>query len=342
MIRKFFQHGLISITIATLLFFGCNDTAIQPNRNGGLSADALGSSVVIADDLELLKDSGVATDTVYGVFSIGWNQFIAPNQQTAQTSGHAFAIATAEQQAVPGDRLRRASGLDLGDVTVKYSGNSVALNKRETFIGGFVYALFQKHRDTSAVALDYGPGATYDFVVSGSADFNPLTVSLIAPDALLDITSNASGDTIRATEDFALTWSGGFADREIVIKITPHFGHRGGFQPGGKGPKPGQRGRFGNGNGPENGDVSSGDFSGARPGDRPMPHQRPGAIFVKLDNNPGEYTITAEQLQELLSEFDGHGFAVHVFQLSVQPFEHDGKPYQAVMRNGDRVTLTIQ
>jgi len=338
MIRKYFQQVLAIAMLAPFLFFGCNDTSTQPVGNNGLSADALGNSVVISDDLELLKDSGIATDTVYGVFSIGWNQFIAPNQQTSQTSGHAFAIATAEQQAVPGDRLRRASGLDLGDVTVNYSGNSVVLKKRETFNGGFVYSLFQKHRDTSAVALDYVPGAAYDFVVSGSGDFNPLTVTLVAPDALIDITSNTSGDTISVAEDLALTWNGGIADQGVVIKITPHFGRRGGFGHGGKGPKPGQPGGFGHGNSR----PGSGDFSGAQPGDRPMPHQRPGAIFVKLDNNPGEYTITAEQLQELLGDFDGHRFAVHISQLIAQPFEHDGKPYHAVMRNGDRVALTIQ
>ncbi|MCB0266176.1 MAG: hypothetical protein KDH98_23740, partial [Calditrichaeota bacterium] len=81
---------------------------------------------------------------------------------------------------------------------------------------------------------------------------------------------------------------------------------------------------------------------GHKPGDRPMPHEMPGAVFVTLDNNPGTYTVTAAELQDLLGDAASQHLAVHVSQVVKSTITHDGNPYIAALRTGDRVILTIQ
>ena len=65
-------------------------------------------------------------------------------------------------------------------------------------------------------------------------------------------------------------------------------------------------------------------------------------IFVVLDTNTGEYTFTAEQVQELLKNNGTQHIVAGVSQMDIQEVEHEGKILHTVMRNGNSVMLKVK
>ena len=66
------------------------------------------------------------------------------------------------------------------------------------------------------------------------------------------------------------------------------------------------------------------------------------AIIVKLDNNPGTYTVAAAKLQELVSRTSTRGLLCTVSQMTVNDVDHDGGIVHVVFRNGDGVMVKVQ
>ena len=66
------------------------------------------------------------------------------------------------------------------------------------------------------------------------------------------------------------------------------------------------------------------------------------AIVLKLDNNPGTYTVSAAKLQELVSRTGSHGLLCTVSQMSVNEVDHDGGAVHVVFRNGDGVMVKVE
>ena len=309
-VRIFSRVGLMLILAVAMV--ACTENASGPNTSEVLNSGDLALLLAVQDDVQQLDDGGIVPlDSAYGVFSIGWNQFITPDQQEETTGSHAFAVAYDELSAI-GIR-RKAGGVDLGDVSISYAGNSIALSEKATRMGGFIYSLFNHPRNTTAQEIEFVGGETYQMIISGSDNFTPLTVALTAPSSAISVDSPANGDTVDAAQDLVINWSGGTTDDPVLLKIVAHD------RPGGP------KGRHGH-----------------KPGDRPMPHEMPGAVFVTLDNNPGTYTVTAAELQDLLGDAASQHLAVHVSQVVKSTITHDGNPYIAALRTGDRVILTIQ
>ncbi|HQU71710.1 MAG TPA: hypothetical protein PKV71_10770 [Calditrichia bacterium] len=316
-----FRGHLLPLLLLIAMLSACSENV--QNSDGTSTELSLGESVttqILLDDVQLLKDSGVATDSAYGIFSIGWNQFIPPDQDSAALSGHAFAFSADTLLPFLSPRFHRRGGLDMGDVSLDYGSGSIDLLKRETRDGGYTYSLFQHCRDTVDLELPFIGGATYTFGATGSDEFSPLSVSLNAPDALMGFTSHADEDSVSIAEDLVLTWSGGSPTADVVLRVM-------GFDEG-----HGRHGRRGG---------RHGRGFGHHPGERPLPYQRAGSIFVVLSGNPGTYTVPTDSLQALVSDGNPGSVMIHISQNIENGFTHDGKTFNAVIRNGDRVRLNL-
>ena len=78
-------------------------------------------------------------------------------------------------------------------------------------------------------------------------------------------------------------------------------------------------------------------------GQPPPPGPHPGRAIVEiLDSNPGQYTFTAEQIQNLISEFGADKIVLDVTQFELGEVEHDDKVLHTAMRNGTSVMLNVQ
>ncbi len=156
--------------------------------------------------------------------------------------------------------------------------------------------------------LQYIPNTEYQFEVTGSEAFAPITISLTSPSSLMDITAPSQGSVINPNENLTITWQGGNADQKTVLRVMPH-------------PKP-QR----------------------EPGRHHMqpPPRFDKVIVVILENNPGTYTFTSEQILEMLSGLEADGIAVEVSQVDVGEVTHPNGMLKTAMRNGSNVKLRIE
>ena len=297
----------------SLFFFGCQSEVNSPDRNDFNTDQLLYQTV--DNDLALMKDGGMPLDSAAGVFSIGWNEIFRPFMDSSRIKGMAFAVAFGER---PSDLPHfRKFGLDMGDITIDYSGNQVEMYKHSHPLRGVAYSLFERpfgHCESENL-LEFIPNTDYQFVVSGSEDFAPITITLTSPSALMDITSPTFGEFIDPTEDLTINWEGGNAGK-VGIRLMPAFrprrGHDGG--PGGM-----HRG----------------------PGHEPMPPMD-RVIFVILDENTGTYTFAAQQIQELINGIPAEGLRAEVSQMDFVDVEHPNGTLHTAMRNGNSVMMRIQ
>ena len=299
--------SLITISIA-ILFLGCQSEVNSPDQNN-INSDQLAYQTV-DNDLALMKDGGMPLDSAAGVFSIGWNEIFRPFMDSSRIKGMAFAVAFGER---PSDLPHfRKYGLDMGDITINYSDNQVEMYKHFHDRRGIAYSLFERpfgHCDPENM-LEFIPNTDYQFVVSGSEYFAPITITVTSPPALMNITSPAFGEFINSEEDLTINWEGGNMGK-VGIRLMPAFRpHRG---PGGM---------HGGGS------------------DRMPPMDR--VIFIILDENTGTYTFTAQQIQELINGIPADGLRIEVSQLDFVDVEHPNGTLHTAMRNGNSVMLRIQ
>jgi hypothetical protein len=79
------------------------------------------------------------------------------------------------------------------------------------------------------------------------------------------------------------------------------------------------------------------------PGHHPPPGPHPGRAIVEiLNSNPGQFTFTAERIQNLISELGADKIVVDVSQFDLGEVEQDGKVLHTAMRNGTSVMLNVQ
>lgn len=261
----------------------------------------------IESDISLLQNDGMPVFNGDAVFSIGWNEIFRPFNDSSNIKGTAFAVAFGDRQTlVP--RFPRF-GIDMGTITIGYSGNEVEMHKMFHRRRGVAYSLFRRPFGASDVLLEYIPNTEYTFNVSGSDKFPPLTLSLTSPESLIDITSHNNGDIINPNQDLTITWSGGNQDGRLAIRAMALF------------PPP----------------QGMGEHMPHPP--LPNPHN---AFVMILDNNPGQFTITSEQLQLLLSGESTGKIVVDVSQAELGEVEHDGKIIKTAMRNGSGVMLNVE
>ena len=315
------------------LLAGCSDTqqpAMTTVGDAALTADN-----VITQDLSQLSSVGIPPSAVYGVFSVGWNQFVGPAIQPVSMIGKAFVVVHVDtpQAGV------RPSSIDIGSVTLAYSGGSVGLTQRTAPNGNVIYSTFDRGlRDPQSIPVNvpFVGGGTYAFSVSGSAAFPAGTFSITAPSSLLDI-ANVTGDSISINSDVTIAWTGGEVGESVVVRAVPHLAPRQLQQPmgGGRGPRGPQGGPGGMGSGQHQG---PGSHQGPGFGVPPLP---PKSI-VKVVPNTGTLTFTAEELQDLISGSSASEIMFHVAQVGEEVVEHDGKPYALLLKNADRVILKLR
>jgi hypothetical protein len=293
---------------------------------------------VVTQDLAQLDKAGAVTSSSYGVFSIGWNQFIGPNIVDAGTIGKAFVVVHADTTAVG------PAGVDIGAVTLNYDTSNIALTKR-TFPRGVLYSTFDRGLRaprTLPVNIPFIANGTYQFSVSGSTLFTPGTFTISAPASLLKITSNADGDSVGASKNLSITWSGGSPTDSVLLRIIPHlrpeqFEGRGpGRHPG---PGHGDGGMMHDGDGGRFGDGGMGPIEDGSPLDLGPEFHRG---IVRVIANTGSTTISASDLQLLLNGTASAELMIGVSQLIKKNVQHDNKSLTLLLRNGDRIVVKIQ
>lgn len=292
---------------------GCKSEINSPDRTNADALELLKFETV-ESDLALLKGGGMPLPEGDAVFSIGWNEMFRPFNDDSRIKGMAFAVAFGDQNTESPNFPR--FGLDMGTINIEYPGNQIEMHKIFHQRRGTAYSLFHRPFGGSDVLLEYLPSTEYSFNISGSENFAPTTVTLLSPAALIDLTSHNHGDLIDSQQDLTITWDGGNIDGKIAIRVMPHFNPQ---QNGGK------KGMHNPGNHP------------------PIPGPHPGRAIVEiLDNNPGQFTFTAEQIQNLISEFGAVKIVVDVSQFDLGTVEQDDKVLHTAMRNGTSVMLNVQ
>jgi hypothetical protein len=262
-----------------------------------------------------MKSGGMPLDSAAAVFSIGWNEIFRPFMDSSRIKGMAFAVAFGER---PTDLPHfRKFGLDMGNVFINYSGNQIEMYKHNHPRRGIAYSLFERpfgHCESENL-LEFIPNTEYQFEVTGSEVFAPITITLTSPAALMNITSPAFGEIINPAEDLTINWEGG-NEGKVGIRLMPDFRHRGGHNGG------------------------PGGMHGG-PGHEPHPPMD-RVIFVILDTNTGTYTFSAEQIQELINGIPADGLRAEVSQMDFGEVEHENGTIRTAMRNGNSVMMRFQ
>jgi hypothetical protein len=293
--------------LVTIFLFGCKSEVNSPERND-LLTDQM-SFETVDSDLALMKDGGLNLDDAAGVFSIGWNEMFRPFENNAEVKGMAFAVAFGERET---DLLHfRKYGLDMGDIFINYAANQIQMHKRFHDIRGTAYSLFRRPFGNSENLLEFIPNTEYQFEVTGSEAFAPITITLTSPDALMDITSPVNGEVIDPAQDLTINWEGGI-EGKVGVRLMPHI----------RPPQRGPRGHRGD----------------------PPPHHPPfdRVIFVVLDENIGTYTFPAQQIQRILNDINAEGLRAEVSQMDFVDVEHPNGTLHTAMRNGNSIMLRVQ
>ncbi len=115
-----------------------------------------------------------------------------------------------------------------------------------------------------------------------------------------------------------LTWAGGEPNQGMVLHVVPAF-HQA------PGPRPGPGG-------------------GRVPGHfMPPPRNAPeNAIILKLDTNPGTYTIPAADIQAMLNNSTATHILCGVSQINLTEIPGTNGVIRALLQNGDRVVVEVQ
>jgi hypothetical protein len=296
-----------------LFLLGCQSEVNSPEQNS-LANDQL-TYQAVDNDLALMKDGGMPLDSAAAVFSIGWNEIFRPFMDSSKIKGMAFAVAFGDSET-DFTHLKKI-GLDMGDISINYSGNQVEMYKHIHPKRGIAYSLFERpfgHCESENM-LEFIPNTEYKFEVSGSEAFAPITITLTSPSALMNITSPTFGEVINPAEDLTINWEGGNAGK-VGIRLMPNLKPR-------RGPGGGPGGMHG------------------EPGHDPMPPMD-RVIFVILESNTGTYTFTAEQIQELINGLNVNGLRAEVSQMDFGEVAHQNGTIHTAMRNGNSVMMRIQ
>lgn len=313
MYRLIYVAVFFVLVSSLVLLTGCSESNEPEIETFDLPA--LNSFSAVESDLEILEKGGVTFEKGVGLFSIGWNQIFRHMVSQEDVTGHAFAVAFEEPQ----DEKPRpfVGGIDMGSVYINYNSSKLELQKVQGPIGGVLYALFRLPFFGFFKGLEYVPNAIYEFEVTGSEKFSPVKIELRSPPGLLNITSHEPWQEVDAEQELTLKWEGGEKQAPVIIRVVVL-----------------QKPEYGDDHG--RGSGTGGRFN------HPYPTRFVEGIVEVLDDNPGEYTLTAETLQDLVTKSEAMGLIFSVSQWSVEEAAHDNGLLMAVMRNGDKIHLGIE
>ena len=333
MIRyKFFAVAFF--VVGLMLITGCSNRneIAGPQFNQPNEQDL--TSAMTESELSVIEISGFHPDSSKGIFTIGWKDLFKPKEQTSLLVGNSMAVGfTRNISQYRGMR----GGVDMGLVYLNYGSNHNELKKIIHPRGGVIYTSSARPRMGGPnTNIEFIANSAYEFEVTGSDKFSALRTSITAPAALINISSQTEGQSINTANDLVLTWQGGNTSGRLVIVVAvppprPMNGPQGGMGQMGPG---GMRGPGGPG-GPHGGgmmDPRQGGFP-------PPPMDSTRAIVIRLDSNPGSYTIGTANLQALVQRTNATRLEVMISQVTVQEVDHDGGRVHVVLRNSDRIGI---
>lgn len=320
--------------LVVLLPLGCSDTTGP--RAPSSSSSVQSAMAIVSLDRAQLSVAGVTTAATKGIFSIGWKKFVGPNVAEAGTIGEAYAVVQSETAAT----TIRPSGIDIGTVTLSFSGGTAELTKRLTPSGGVIYETFSKgfHHTSLPVNIPFVANGVYTFDVSGSSGYSAGKFQITAPSSLLSISGHANGDTVSVSSDLKIQWAGGSASDSVLVRIVPHLRPNQievrewkddgmmtfGDHQGGKCQKGHREGHF----------MVGGPLEGMGP-------EFMRGIVLRVPNT-GSYTLSAADLGALLKGTGAGELMVGVTQTIKQDITHDGGTTTVLLRNGDRLVLHVR
>ncbi len=328
-IRKIYLY--LSLLIFVGFTAGCsNPNSPNDNLSSNLSASIDNAFSTADENLQIMKDGGVNVDSSMGVFSISWDRVYPPNSSTPKTLGSAIAVGF--DKNTPDRPPLGKGGIDLGTVYFSYGGNKIELVKHTGPDGGVVYTPDRSGQNPSDGGIQFNPGQTYSFQVSGSSGFSGINIDLTAPQSLLQITAPSSNGTVNASGDLTISWSDGGNGSGVLVCVAPFKGPQNG---NGHRPGPGM-----NGNNPP---PPSGQDNGiGRPPQPGAPFMNPDAIVKKLDNDPGQITIPASDLEAMINKTGAKQIVCSVSEVYVNKIAHDGGNINAVVHNSDQIILSVK
>ena len=305
------QMKILVFLFMVLAIAGCKSDVNSPEGTN-VEVLELYKFETIESDLALLKGGGIPLPEGDAAFSIGWNEIFRPFDDDLHIKGMAFAVAFGDTNTQSSNFPRL--GLDMGTISIAYAGNQIEMHKMFHHRRGTAYSLFNRPFGGSDVLLEYVPSTEYTFNISGSENFSATTISLLSPASLINISSHNHCDLIDPQQDLTITWDGGNSEGKIAVRVMAHFKpqHVGGM-----------KGKH-------------------HPGIHPPGPHPDGAVVVILDSNPGQYTFTAEQIQNLISELGADKIVIDVSQFDLGEIEHEGKVLHTAMRNGTSVMLKVR
>jgi hypothetical protein len=294
--------------LVAVVFAGCSNVN-EPSA--GQTTGGLTKSSVVENDMGVLDNEGVPMRSCNGVFALGWNELFGPIRWNDEINGHAMAL-------VFGDTLHQRpfirSGIDVGTIYISDENDQIQLEKRTGPDGGVFYSLYPRFFDDGH--LDFIPGAGYEFEITGSDNFSPLNFTMTAPQSLIHINAPYEGAAIDTSNNLIIEWTGGNAEDPVAIRLMPT-----------RPPVP-----------PEREPHEGG--GGIHPPMQLPPLGDP--VFIILDSNPGEYTIAASTIQNLVNRTGAEKLVCVVSQIDKNDVQHDEKDLKFVMHNGDSVLLNVQ
>lgn len=321
---------VIAVVAASLALgvFGCSGDVAEPTN-----AEAQTFSSNVADDsgafamgrrAEELTAFGISLDGVDGVFDIGWREFFNRRENSVEIAGGAHAVGFAAPFVVGAGTNKT---VDMGAVKLIAPDGEHEMIKHTGRGDQIRYSTMQRPaRGETPTRVPFSGGATYTFDAGGSDDFAAVSLDVVAPAQLMEITNLERGDQIDPRQDLEVEWTGGSEGRVMVMvfahKAPPEGrgGRRGDGPPGPRGRHEGQRGRHGG----------------------PPPLDEGQVYREVLETNAGQFVVPAQKLGELLSASGGDRLGVQVLQLTGNRVEADGRALLAMLRNGAGVRLTVK
>jgi hypothetical protein len=316
------------------MILGCSDLA-GPGTQSSVTG-LLDASAVVSQDLAQLSVAGVTSETTTGVFSIGWEKFVGPDISESGTVGEAYAVVHTDTVTA----AIRPGGIDVGSVTLGYTGGTTELTKHTNRDNSVLYESFSRGMHLTpgvGVNIPFVANGVYIFSVSGSSAFTAGAFPVTAPASLLAMSGHVDGDTVSAGADLNIQWSGGAMSDSVLIRIVPHLRpsqlagremHGVPDSLGGKGgpcgPKSHREGLF----------AMGGPLQGIGP-------EFSKEVVVTVPNT-GTYTLSTADLQTLLSGTEAAELMIGITQVVKKEIPHDGGIVTVLLRNGDRILLHIK
>ncbi len=321
-------RGAVIVMVLVLGLAGCTD--MSGPAGGTNAAGVTTTASVVSQDIAQLTVANVTSEYSTAVFSIGWKKFVGPDITADGTVGEAYAVVHTDTSA-----SIRSGGVDVGTVGLTYSGGSAELTKRVTRDSSVLYETFSRGMHLNpgtAVNIPFVANGVYTFTVSGSTAFPAATFPITAPASLLALTGHANGDTVSMSSDLNLTWTGGKAGDSVLIRIVPHLrpsdvamrhpeGIPDSLRGGPHGPKCQRQGKF----------ALGGPVAGMGP--------EFSKELVLMVPNTGSYSLSAADLQTLMSGTTAGELMVGVTQVVKTQVTHNGGFVTVLLRNGDRLVL---